>query len=610
MRKRGIGGQGNVFSHPNQPPNPQWANLRSRLCSLFLLRTSFNVVKDSKDIKPRSVPPAAKPPVPVIVTDIPKKRGRSLRHQPAQKKTEQEPKNIFSDATTLYLLRLLKGKHYRSETLPERIALPSQAEPPSHPLLSPDLLQEELAAALREKITPWLWSFFVHLVLLLVLALFFLPNVPTYPFEILGGIGDDFFDVPKEFDLGLNLKEDEPLVIVPQHLPVVEVPLAAPPKTETDDGTAAGAVEEAPPGLSFGSRVGSRAESLSSGGGTGKTDESVLAGLRWLVSVQNPDGGWRLGTMRNPVPQDRENRNAATAMALLAFQGYGILPNSPQPEFRRFAQALRRGWDFLLRQQHTDGCFFRDEGIARTAYYEHRFYTHALCTIALCELLAMTGDEQLREPANEAILYCIKHQSVSGGWRYRPDRFSTESDLSVTGWVLIALKTGQAAGIEVPPDCYTKISMFLDTLARHDGTQYLYRTEEPEIRLSMIAEGLFCREMLGWKQKDERLERGLALLVQPDNLPSFDRHYKRDVYGWYYAAQALHHHGGEPWKKWNGVMRELLPEHQEKTGINAGSWNPDEPTADTWGRHYGRLYTTCLSILILETYYRHERIYP
>ena len=28
----------------------------------------------------------------------------------------------------------------------------------------------------------------------------------------------------------------------------------------------------------------------------------------------------------------------------------------------------------------------------------HRFYTHALATIAICELLGMTRDESLREP--------------------------------------------------------------------------------------------------------------------------------------------------------------------------------------------------------------------
>ena len=31
--------------------------------------------------------------------------------------------------------------------------------------------------------------------------------------------------------------------------------------------------------------------------------------------------------------------------------------------------------------------------------------------------------------------------------------------------------------------------------------------------------------------------------------------------------------------------------------------------ADQWGQHGGRLYTTCLSIYMLEVYYRHLPIY-
>ena len=35
-----------------------------------------------------------------------------------------------------------------------------------------------------------------------------------------------------------------------------------------------------------------------------------------------------------------------------------------------------------------------------------------------------------------------------GGWRYQPD--SIDSDLSVTGWQLIALQAAKDAGVEVP----------------------------------------------------------------------------------------------------------------------------------------------------------------
>jgi len=53
-------------------------------------------------------------------------------------------------------------------------------------------------------------------------------------------------------------------------------------------------------------------------------------------------------------------------------------------------------------------------------------------------------------------------------------------------------------------------------------------------------------------------------------------------------------------------MRQAVPEHQVKEGKEKGSW---DPLRDRFGNHGGRLYTTCLSCLVLEAYYRHLPIY-
>ena len=42
-----------------------------------------------------------------------------------------------------------------------------------------------------------------------------------------------------------------------------------------------------------------------------------------------------------------------------------------------------------------------------------------------------------------------------------------------------------------------------------------------------------------------------------------------------------------------------------KEGCAAGSWDPDKPEKDAWGEAGGRLYTTSLSALALESYYRY-----
>jgi prenyltransferase beta subunit len=136
-----------------------------------------------------------------------------------------------------------------------------------------------------------------------------------------------------------------------------------------------------------------------------------------------------------------------------------------------FARPVRQGWEWLLQQQNPDGSFFAETSERTT----HRFYTHGFCTIALCELLAMTGEETLREPAQRAVDYCVRHQSLrSGGWRYLPDRFSDQSDVSVTGWIVLALKSGQTAGLTIPPETYDDVTKFLDSMMKLN-TQYTYR---------------------------------------------------------------------------------------------------------------------------------------
>jgi hypothetical protein len=243
------------------------------------------------------------------------------------------------------------------------------------------------------------------------------------------------------------------------------------------------------------------------------------------------------------------------------------------------------------------------EGLSNS---NHQLYTQAQCTIALCELYGMTKDDKCREPAQRAVDYCVRIQGPNGGWRYEPGQLG---DLSVTGWFVMALQSARMAGLEVPSQVFDKISEFLDGVAWGDehgyevGSRYSYLIRQGAT-VSMTAEGLLCRQFLGWPRNDSRLLSGVDYISR--NPPSWDN---RNVYYWYYATQVLHNMEGEEWRKWNLVMRKMLPEKQEKNGRERGSW-PD-PSGDRWGTQGqgGRLYVTCLSIYVLEVYYRHLPLY-
>jgi len=119
---------------------------------------------------------------------------------------------------------------------------------------------------------------------------------------------------------------------------------------------------------------------------------------------------------------------------------------------------------------------------------------------------------------------------------------------------------------------------------------------------SMTAEGLLCRQYMGADRNMLGMSRSLASLAtnHPINMQ------QPDVYYWYYATQSLHHFGGPTWTRWNDQLKVQLPASQVNGGREKGSWSPQ---GDAWGRHAGRLYTTCFSIFCLEVYYRHMPLY-
>lgn len=321
-------------------------------------------------------------------------------------------------------------------------------------------------------------------------------------------------------------------------------------------------------------------------GGNAETQEAVALGLEWLKRNQRRNGSW---SMVGPYRDGGLSKNdtAATAMALLAFLGDGHTHREGE-----YQEVVEQGIKFLISKQDRSGFMARD------ARSHEKMYAQAQATIALCELYAMTKDSWLRQQAQLALDFAQRSQAPEGGWRYEPN---FDSDTSVTGWFVMALESGRAAGLDVNVSVLTKVNDYLDTAASFDGAAYAYQANGLPSP-AMTAEGLLCRQYISWLREHPPLRRGIDALLLDAPFSMSDR----DVYYWYYATQVLHHYGGEPWQEWNEKMRVELPAAQIKAGREAGSWAPQ---MDRWGRNSGRLFTTCLSIYCLEVYYRHMPLY-
>lgn len=452
---------------------------------------------------------------------------------------------------------------------------------------------------------PWLASAVIHMVLIILFGLLMVAGPKDPPPELTldyaEHIGEQL-DAENIDEAALD-STDKEQVLTAMDLEAVEDPFATPPEVDLQlrnaDMTSDITSDVVGVALS-GREKGSKETLLAAYGGNGTTQQAVVEGLRWLARNQKKNGLWSLsGPFSSGVrvpgePRLSINEQAATAMALLAFQGNGHThkgdPSDP------FNTIVARAWTALLKRQDQ-----KTGNFAKGIYYtSHQLYTHAQCTIALCELYAMTEDEALKEPAQKAVDYCVKVQDRAGGWRYSP---GSESDTSVTGWYVMALKSAQMAGLQVPSSTMLKIGQYLDSVSYEDGAEYSYLPNDGIPLLSMSAEGLLCRQYLGWQHTDERLVKGVQKLV--DN--PIDYSNMSNVYYWYYATQVCHHMEGKPWRAWNKIMRVEVPKHQVKKGKERGSWDPEN---DRWGSQGGgRLFTTCLSIYMLEVYYRHLPLY-
>jgi hypothetical protein len=165
----------------------------------------------------------------------------------------------------------------------------------------------------------------------------------------------------------------------------------------------------------------------------------------------------------------------------------------------------------------------------------------------------------------------------------------------------MALESGRSAGLDIDRAVLYRVDEYLNTVQSAEGAGYSYQGHGAPSE-AMTAEGILCRQYLGWERDHPAMVVAVTSLSGEYNFNI----QKQDFYYWYYATQVLHHYGGEPWRAWNQRMREELPQAQLRRGREAGSWSPQ---GSRWGSSGGRLYTTCLAIYCLEVYYRHLPLY-
>ncbi len=363
-------------------------------------------------------------------------------------------------------------------------------------------------------------------------------------------------------------------------------------------------------------------------GGSQGSENAVERALRWFKRHQSPNGSWETdkyyqhcsdGAKCEPggevMGHGSDQNVAMTGYAVLCFLGAGYDHQIPS----RHRATVKKALDWLLSVQKNDG------------YFGLRNYEHPIATMALAEAYAMTSDLALRAPAQKAIDQILARQNQDGGkdgyagglgWDYT--KATKRNDASVTGWNVMALKSGLAGGLNVGKGIAgskkwleqswkasntTKDGEFKSwqEITQYDKSHFAYcwTTDEATAKDNPTGResiGLVCSIFLGHNAGDAMVE-SLANTVLATQLPQA---LPTNTYYLYYNTMGMFQVGGEKWATWNARVRDLLVNGQRRDECADGSWNWSGN--DFIGAESGRVLTTAYNTLSLEVYYRKERL--
>jgi squalene cyclase len=280
---------------------------------------------------------------------------------------------------------------------------------------------------------------------------------------------------------------------------------------------------------------------------------AVERGVAWLEAQQRPNGSW----------SDNPALNALPMLAQLAA--------GRPPGIRPYTSSLDRGLRFILTQQAADGSYTGHGG---------RMYGHGICTLLLAEACGMAKDDRFIRPSlQRAVRVILRAQEVEkgtfhdGGWRYEPT--STDSDLSVTVWQIVALKAASEAGVVVPRAALERAGRYVKR-CEHPSGGFGYQPGGMPNQ-SRTAAAIISLRLSGW-WKDPAIGRAQRWLqAQPLTWES----------DYFYHAVGHLAHANVAWDE------KLLLDRQAADG----SW-PAAPNSPNEAKA-GPLYSTSMAVLAL-----------
>ncbi len=327
-----------------------------------------------------------------------------------------------------------------------------------------------------------------------------------------------------------------------------------------------------------------RLQRLARNGGNEACEEAVLRALRWLQKKQNADGSFG---SEKPV--------AMTGLALLAFLGHCETPLSQE-----FGSNVENAMAFLVNNNLSQNGKSASDLADKHWPYEHSIAMYALGeSYTFCKQLNIEDVvPQMAEAVEGGIKWILENQTEKGGWDYSYNLNKRPGDSSIVAWHLQALKAALSTGIDFPkikPAIANGLN-FLE-LCQNENGGFGYTVNRKPVgsadgHFTLTGAGALCfQQHKGTSNTNAR--KGIRYL---EKNASFNASNKGpNLYEHYYNSQAMINNGGETWRNYNKLTRDVLLKNQ----LEDGSW------PNSWSKGYkDPVYRVTLATLMLEVYYR------
>ena len=317
---------------------------------------------------------------------------------------------------------------------------------------------------------------------------------------------------------------------------------------------------------------------------------AVIRGLWWLARHQDADGKWDATGFTSHCIKDRLCKDAApavipdegvTAAALLAMLGDGHTPARGKFPFR---VCVARGLQWLISRQQADGSIGPDPEA------QQFLLAHAIATAALAEAYGMTGEARFRAAAQNAVDYLAAHDvALLDG-----SRKINAGSVPLATARMAALASAGEARLTVPGDAIAQVAKVFNDAAKQPTTSYAAPWPAP------AAESRITPGMLALLAPTPQPDRSL-LLGEVGRLHIDPPDWKKNgqVY-WLVGSAIMKNAETESWRHWYQALQQTLIRNQRESGHAIGSWLP----MDSGAKMGGRVFSTALSIMALETPYR------